>query len=124
VTLLWLDDLRPAPDGWTHVKTVAEAKVLLQDGVERASLDHDLGACDSCMRVHGMADAESWLAAHDFKEMPNCPHVGTGYSLCLWMAETGYWPETPPLVHSANPAGAERMRAVIARYFGQAVRTV
>jgi len=28
-TKLWLDDLRPAPPGWLHARTVPEAKALL-----------------------------------------------------------------------------------------------
>lgn len=41
---LWLDDRRPAPEGWTLVSTVEEAKVLLRTGmVTHASLDYDLG---------------------------------------------------------------------------------
>jgi hypothetical protein len=41
---LWLDDLRPVPEGWTWVKTVGEAISLMESGdVTEASLDHDLG---------------------------------------------------------------------------------
>jgi len=36
--------MRPAPDGWIHVRTVEEAKEYLRHGVQQASLDHDLGA--------------------------------------------------------------------------------
>ena len=92
---LWLDDIRPAPAGWTWVKTVNAAAQLLAVGhfdksraIVEASLDHDLGE--------------------------NEP---TGYDLVKWMAETGFWPETKPRVHSANPPGAENMRATIDRYW-------
>lgn len=116
---LWLDDIRDPNDygaiGFVWVKTVDEAKALLSQGlVKRASLDHDLGACATCMDGR---DAEDWLIAHNYMAMPNCEHVGTGYDLCLWMAETGHWPAVPPNVHSANPVGAARMRGVIERYF-------
>lgn len=46
---IWLDDERPAPTGWLHVKTVAEAfKVLLdadefKESIEEISCDNDLG---------------------------------------------------------------------------------
>jgi hypothetical protein len=118
---LWLDDIRdPADfgcDGFNWVKTVGEAKVLLLTGqVEQASLDHDLGACDECM---GGKTIEEWLVETDFTAMPNCTHVGSGYDLCLWMAETGTWPKEKPFVHSANPVGRVRMRGVIERYFPQ-----
>jgi len=109
---LWLDDIRPAPIGWLHVTTIAEAKRLLEAGrVKRASLDHDLGACEACM-----GPWREGLTASG--PMPHCSHVGTGYDLCLWMAETGHWPVHAPIVHSANPVGRERMQGVIRRYFG------
>ena len=41
---IWLDDERPAPPGWTHVKTPWDAIKLLEKGnVEEISLDNDLG---------------------------------------------------------------------------------
>ncbi len=51
---LWLDDRLAAPEGWTHARTVEEAKALLLGGpVEDASLDHDLGICDRCTPQDG-----------------------------------------------------------------------
>jgi hypothetical protein len=115
VCFLWLDDVRPAPGGWLHVKTVAEAQKAFADyDVQLASLDHDLGACDECS---GGLTPEEWLETHFFESMPNCTHFGTGYDLCLWMAEHGIWPPVKPTVHSANPVGRDRMRGVIERYF-------
>ena len=112
---LWLDDRRPAPYGWVGVTTVAAAKLSLRTGrVDRASLDHDLGACETCMDGR---DVKEWLEAHNFRTMPHCQHVGTGYDLCVWMAETGHWPTEKPAVHSANRVGRPRMNGVIARYF-------
>jgi hypothetical protein len=47
---LYLDYVRPVPPGWVLVKTVDEANALLLQGiVQRASLDHDLGACPDCL---------------------------------------------------------------------------
>lgn len=44
---IWLDDMRPAPDGWRWVRTVEEAIELMSSGeVVEASLDHDLGDGD------------------------------------------------------------------------------
>jgi hypothetical protein len=109
---LWLDDIRPAPRGFTHVTTIQEARVLLETGrVAFASLDHDLGACDEC--AEGMTPDE-WLEKHDYESMPNCSHFGTGYDLVRWMAETGHWPTVYwPTVHSANAAGRRRMEQAI-----------
>lgn len=119
---LWLDDVRDPVKhgaiGFVWVKTVSEAQALLKGGeVKRASLDHDLGACDACLAGRSV---EEWLASSNFMAMPNCEHFGTGYELCVWMAETGHWPKEKPAVHSANPVGRERMRGVIDRYFPRA----
>lgn len=87
---LWLDDVRPAPEGWLHVKTVAEAKsVLSKIQVLDLSLDHDLGEDE------------------------------TGYDLVKWLAETHVnWPYNKPTIHSMNPVGRDNMQATIERYGG------
>lgn len=114
---LWLDDMRPAPLGWYHVKTVEDAKrIILMGFVEYASLDHDLGACPDCLK--GMTPDE-WLDAADWESMPNCEHFGTGYTLVCWMEETGNWPINKPSVHSANPVGRDKMRVAIERHYGE-----
>ena len=77
---LGLDDGRPAPRGFTRVKTLAEAKRYLETGVEVASLDHDL------------ADGE------------------TGMQLLDWMKETGHWPRYKPKVPSGNVERAIEMK--------------
>jgi hypothetical protein len=71
-----------------------------------------------CAGCRGALTDEEWIVKHKGLAMPHCEHVGTGYDLCLWMAETGHWPHEKPDVHSANPVGAKRMRGVIDRYFG------
>jgi hypothetical protein len=111
---LWLDDMRPAPEGWVHVKTADEAKQYLASGiVQKASLDHDLGVCKDCYS----GSPEQWLDEHSYQSMPHCDHFGTGYTLVCWMEETGHWPAEKPTVHSANPAGRAKMRAAIDRRF-------
>lgn len=112
---LWLDDHRLAPDGWVWARTVSEAKEYLLTGeVEHASLDHDLGACSTCM--NGLS-VEEWFWKHNGQAMPFCSHVGSGTDLVNWMAEVGCWPKQKPTIHSLNPVGAQRMRGVIDRYF-------
>jgi len=108
---LWLDDIRPAPVGWQWAKTVEEAQAMLLSGkVENASLDHDLGACATCLNGR---TPEQWLAEHNFEQMPQCEHFGTGYTLVCWMEETGNWPNRKPVVHSRNPAGKAKMEQAI-----------
>ncbi len=88
---LWLDDIRPSPDGWEHARSVNEAITLLkQSPCELASLDHDLG---------------------DFE-----PDGGDGFKLVLWIAEHDRWPSRGIRVHSANPPGMRRMLVDIDHY--------
>lgn len=100
---LWLDDVRDPRrysmiHEWTWVKTAAEAIELLKTGqVEYASLDHDLGG--------------HTFVASDGPEP-------TGYTVVLWLeAHPEFWPKEGVAVHSMNPAGAMRMRAVIDAHY-------
>jgi len=93
---LYLDDVRTPknPDGWTIVRSVAEAKHLLENTTELVtsmSLDHDLGEGPG-------------------GEDKNAP---TGLDLLRWIRDTQRWPLSKPMVHSANPVGAQRMRDFI-----------
>jgi len=88
---VWLDDLRPAPDGWEHVLWPQDAIELLKHGgVTHLSLDHDLG------------DDER----------------GTGYDVLLWIEQAtmldGF---NPPdiTVHSANVSARQKILAAIAK---------
>ncbi len=86
---LWLDDVRrpPMDEPWVWVQNLTDAKTILE------AITVEFASLD-----------------HDLG-------TETGYELCLWMAETGHWPRTRPVVHSMNPPGAERMRGVIERYW-------
>lgn len=90
---LVLDDLRPAPTGWVHARSVAEASGVMsahEHVVVEASLDHDLGDF-----------------AHD---------GGDGYRLVDWMAERDTWPTEAIAAHSGNPVGVDRMLGTVDRY--------
>lgn len=121
---IWLDDIRNPMAfgriGYKWVKTAQEVIDHLKDGlVDRLSLDHDLGACDECMRKEGVDDPEEWLMKHDGMAMPNCPHVGTGYDVVCWMEANDTWPELKPSVHSANPVGRARMQRIIDLHYAK-----
>jgi hypothetical protein len=83
---VWLDDMRPAPEGWIHVRWPEEAIALLEAGaVVELSLDHDLGDADERR---------------------------TGYDVLVWIEERvalqGF--EPPAIaIHSANASARERM---------------
>ena len=90
---VWLDDRRPAPEGWVHVRTPEEAIELLRGGgVVELSLDHDLGL-DVGARER------------------------TGYDVLLWLErEVAAGRATPPAVarvHSGNVGAATRMEQAI-----------
>lgn len=88
---LWLDDVRPAPVGWTCARNVDHAVTCMMSGeVEAASLDHDLG--------------------------DQFPFGGDGTKFTDWMAEHDCWPYLGIRVHSSNPVGSSAMLATIDRY--------
>lgn len=88
---VYLDDERPAPDGWVRVERAADAIALLESGeVTELSLDHDLGD-----------DAQ-----------------GTGYDVVLWLEQAvalhGFRP--PRIrVHTANVSARVKMEQGVAQ---------
>ena len=89
---LWLDDVRPAPAGWTIARTAQEAIALLdQETFDEISLDHDLGATPE----DGMFAAGGSLE--------------TGLDVALHIAAGNLSRTTPIRLHTWNPAGAQRM---------------
>lgn len=95
---VWLDDDlvdRAAPDGWVHVQTAHDAIALLRDReVLELSLDHDLGDDE----LHGTGDTVvSWLVEQ------------TG-------DDSDRWPRETLAIHTANPAGRDRMALAIDRW--------
>ena len=100
---LWLDDERPAPEGWYWAKNAREAlSYLLTYQVNEISMDHDLGICADCLK----------------DKTQSCNH--DGYWLLKEMADRDLGPKTKPEVHSMNPVGRERMVSFINRYFPEA----
>jgi len=92
---LYLDDLRPCPDGFTVARTASEAIALLKTGeVTFASLDHDL----STKAMFGEWEGEV-----------------TGYEVVVWMEQNDCWPKDGTIVHSQNADGKKRMTDVIER---------
>ena len=84
---LWIDDVRPMPDGFDyHAKTAQEAIHLLTTFAcaDLISFDHDLGE----------------------------PECGTGYDVAVWIehkAYIGVCKFKNYLIHSANPIGRKRI---------------
>lgn len=95
---LWIDDLRPAPAGYTWVKTVNDAKWYIESAeeieeifptgtpvIKLIDLDHDAG---------------------DFAR-----NGGDYIKLLDWLEETGR--NYPIRLHSMNPVGVQNMRTII-----------
>lgn len=112
---VYMDDIRPAPDGWMVSRTVADTKLRLEAGiVRRLSLDHDMGACPAC---EGTGKHVGDMSAPETTFFNWCPHHEDGTALVRWMIEQNIWPQQKPTVHSMNPVGAARMRSMIDRYW-------
>ena len=95
---LWIDDVRPAPEGYfRHAFTsVAFAKAYIEkyekygdkdDPIELIDIDHDAGEY--------------------------AKYGGDYIKLLDWLEETGR--NYPIRIHSMNPVGRENMRAIIRR---------
>jgi hypothetical protein len=91
---LWIDDVRPAPEGYTWIKSVNAAKYLILSAeqqfnikIEVIDTDHDAG---------------------------NYAQYGGDYIKLLdWLEETGR--NYPIHIHSMNPVGVANMRRIIQR---------
>lgn len=95
---LWVDDVRPAPDGyvWRHRVLTAQAYIEyceeVQDlvpelAIELIDIDHDAGEY--------------------------AKYGGDYIKLLDWLEETGR--NYPIRIHSMNPVGVENMRRIIKR---------
>jgi hypothetical protein len=112
---LFVDDVRPVPDGWLVARTIEDAKSHLSTGaVDRLSLDHDMGACAACI---ASGEDIGDMTTPETTYMHWCKHEQDGTKLMLWIIDTGNWSRQKPTVHSANPVGGARMRGMIERYW-------
>ena len=101
VLKLWIDDVRPAPDGYYWCKSVNEAKRVIVDPhiqysykIELIDIDHDAG---------------------DYAN-----EGGDYIKLLDWLEETGR--SYPIRIHSQNVVGVENMRRIIERNGWREVR--
>lgn len=90
---LWIDDVRPAPNGYKLAASVNNAKYFIEWAerddipIDLIDIDHDAG-----------------IYAHD---------GGDYIKLLDWLEETGR--NYPIRIHSMNPVGVENMRRIIQR---------
>lgn len=93
---LWVDDMRPAPDGYVWVKTVNDARAYI-------------------------IGAEIWLQKPNLITLIDLDHDAGDYAndggdyirLLDWLEETGR--NYPIRIHSMNPVWVENMRRIIQR---------
>lgn len=92
---IWLDDLRPAPEGYVLIKSVNDAKQFIEHieasggTIEMLDLDHDLG---------------------DYAEFG-----GDAIKLLDYLVESERF--YPVKFHTANPVGRANMERIIKRYW-------
>ena len=88
---LWVDDVRPAPEGYEWLRSVGDAVIAIcyveKKGIpiDIIDLDHDAG---------------------DYY-----PYGGDYIKLLEWFEQTGR--NYPIRIHSMNPVGRDNMRAII-----------
>lgn len=94
---LWIDDIRPAPDGYYWCKRVKEAINIIQyykgneswiDPIEIIDMDHDAG---------------------DYAEF----YGGDYINILKWMEQNYANHNIPIRIHSMNPVGVQNMRTII-----------
>lgn len=106
---LWVDDLRPAPDGyiWCHsvYRAIKEIEIF-EDKIENALDEWDFPPEDLWNETIEVIDID-----HDAGEYYQ--YGGDYIRLLDWLEETGR--SYPIRIHSQNPVGVQNMRAIIQR---------
>ena len=106
---LWIDDVRPAPDGYKWIKSVNKAKDFIE-GIEEISGDnhffYDPSTGEKCK-----VNIELINLDHDAGDYTN--DGGDYIKLLDWLEETDR--NYPIRIHSMNPVGVANMRHIIER---------
>ena len=103
----WIDDVRPAPDGYVWVKTVNDAKeriVFCEDPLPFYTRNNRRCECPAI---------EIELIDIDHDAGDYATDGGDYIRLLDWLEETGR--NYPIRIHSMNPVGVANMRAIIQR---------
>ena len=97
---LWIDDVRPAPEGYEWIKSVNEAIKAIIDTEEQAKIPRMIDCNFSIALIDIDHDAGDYGPPDYIKVLD-------------WLEETGR--NYPIHIHSMNSVGAENMRAIIKR---------
>ncbi len=98
---LWIDDVRPAPEGYVWCKSVNEAKHRIRRG------------CEELINNPQLDYYKIELLDVDFDAGDFAQFGGDYIKLLDWLEETGR--NYPIRIHSANAVGVENMRRIIQR---------
>ena len=106
---LWIDDVRPAPDGYYRVLSVNNAKLVIQNAEKR------LNEYGLTVFYEGEIKHQLPITIIDIDhDAGDYASMGGDYIKLLdWLEETGR--NYPIRIHSMNPVGRENMRAIIQR---------
>lgn len=100
---IWIDDVREAPEGYVHIKSVDEAKeciIFAED--QYAKRNHVFYDCER-FKIE-LIDID-----HDAGDYAR--FGGDYINLLNWLEETGR--NYPIKIHSMNPVGVQNMKAII-----------
>ena len=97
---IWIDDMRPAPNGYYWVKSVNEAKAVIIEYSDK--LDFDMNRVDMIELIDIDHDAGDYAK-----------YGGDYIKLLNWLEETGR--NYPIRIHSMNSVGVQNMKAIIQR---------
>lgn len=101
---IWVDDVRPAPEGYLHAYSVNEALALIGEVWEDSVIMQHL--CEIVLDL----DHDSGDYNKDGGDYVNILNVIEQYNAT---GETAIYPTIH--IHSMNPVGVQNMRAVIQR---------
>lgn len=118
---LWLDDVRPAPEGYVWCKSVNEAKSVIESSEDEAcncyaNAVRELNHCHQTGFFEWVNTGSELLcelidADHDLGDYA-CDG-GDGVKLLDWLEETSR--NYSIHIHSQNPVGVQNMRRIIER---------
>ena len=118
---LWIDDVRPAPDGYVWFKSVNEAKEQIEDLEKEQQYFQDLAFrffhSGERIAYHNVMS----MCNHREIELIDMDHDSGDYNidggdyirLLDWLEQTSR--NYPIRIHSQNPVGVANMRAIIER---------
>ena len=109
---IWIDDVRPAPDGYIWLKSVNEAESFILFGkIYKDFVGSFDGGVQKLLEYKSDTSIDMIDIDHDAGEYAS--DGGDYIKLLDWLEENGY--NFPIHIHSMNPVGVENMRRIIQR---------